>query len=154
MFQANAVVNNFGYIYKNSSDIWPDHICCVVVASKTFAADHPDIVTNFLKAHIDATNWINEAKASGPGSANYNLLIDIGGSSTGMKGPVIERALTNVVYKYDIDSAFMGCFIEFTDKLFDYDLITGTIQDRGYRDIVDFYNSYLNTTYLTQAKPK
>ena len=150
---ANAVVNDVGAIYKKSSDIWPDHICCVLVASKTFAADHPDIVINFLKAHIDATNWINEAKASEAGSEKYNLVINIATSFTGMTDAIIERALTNVVYKYDIDETFRGVFIEFTSKLIQYGIVPGTnIQNQGYRDVYDFANTYVNTSYLTEAK--
>ena len=152
-FCADAVVNNVGVIYKNSSSIWPDHICCVVVVSKTFAANHPDIVINFLKAHIDVTNWINAAKASGPGSANYDLLLDIAASFTGRTHAVIERALSNVNYKFDIDELFKGCFIEFTYKLIQYQIVaSGTIQDRGYRDVLDFANKYVDTSYLTKAK--
>lgn len=147
-----AVVNNAGVIYKNSSDIWPNHICCVVVASKTFAANHPDIVVNFLKAHIAATNWINEAKASGVGSEKYNLLVNIATSFTGMTDTVIERALTNVIYKYDIDATFMGVFIEFTNKLIQYTIVQVPLQERGYTDVQDFYNKYVNISYLTEAK--
>lgn len=150
---ANTVVNNAGYVYKNSSDIWPDHICCVIVASKTFAAEHPDIVVNFLKAHIDATNWINEAQASGSGSTNYDLLVGISGY-TGFNEAVIKHALTNVIYKYDIDVAFMGNFIDFTYKLLQYGIALpgSTIQAKGYNNVYDYAYSYVNTTYLTLAK--
>jgi ABC-type taurine transport system substrate-binding protein len=152
-FCADAVVNNVGVIYKNSSDIWPGHICCVVAVDKTFAANHPDIVINFLKAHIDATNWINAAKASGPGSANYDFLTDIAASFTGRPHAVIERALSNINYKFDMDESFKGCFIEFTYKLIQYNIVaSGTFQDQGYRDALDFANKYVNTSYLTKAE--
>jgi len=152
-FCADAVVNGVGVVFKNSSDIWPDHICCVVAVDKTFAVNYPNIVTSFLKAHIEATNWINAAIASGPGSKNYDLLLDIAANFTGRKRDVIEFALANINYTFDIDDRFMGVFIEFAYKLIEYKIVApGTIEDRGYSDVYDFAHKYIDTSYLTEAK--
>jgi len=150
---ADAVVNNVGVIYKNSSDIWPNHLCCIVAVHKTFAVNNPDIVINFLKAHIEATSWINKAKASGLGSADYNLLIDIAVNFTGRSPAVIERALGNINYKFDVDDRFMGCFIDFTYKLIQYGIVApNRIEALGYRDVYEFANKYVSMSYLTEAK--
>jgi len=150
---ADAVVNNVGVIYKNSSAIWPNHLCCIVAVHKTFAANHPDIVINFLKAHIDATNWINDAKASGPGSTDYNLLVDISARFTGRSHEVVKQALSNINYKCDIDDRFRGCFIEFTDKLIDYKLVASDrLEALGYRDVYDFAEKFVDESYLTKAR--
>jgi len=150
---ADAVVNDVGVAYKNSSDIWPNHLCCVVAVDKTFAVNHPDIVNNFLKAHIEATNWINEAKAQGPGSADYNLLIDISARFTNRSHEVLERALSNINYKCDIDSRFIGTFIDFTYKLIDYDVVTSDrLEALGYEDVYDFAEKFVDESYLTWAR--
>lgn len=150
---SDAVSSNVGTIYRNSSDIWPDHICCVVVVDNKFAKTHPDAVVNFLKAHIDATNWIKSAESSGTGSSDYNLLLETAANFTGRNNAVIELALRNVRYEFEINDTFKECFIEFTQKLIQYQIVPAdAIQARGYEDVFSLANKYINATYLTSAK--
>jgi hypothetical protein len=96
---------------------------------------------------------MNAAKASGTGSADYDLLLNIATNFTGRSHAVIERALGILNYKFDIDESFKGCFIEFTYKLVQYKIVaSGIIQGRGYRDALDFADKCVNTSYLTKAK--
>jgi NitT/TauT family transport system substrate-binding protein len=151
-FPAEANVSGIGKILATSNDIWPHHLCCVLVAHKNFAAKYPNLVVNFLKAFIEATNWINEAK-SNSSSSNFDLLVNIGVQFTGRNFTVIQDALSRVCYKNEIDTAFRFTFIEFTNKLIDYQLIPATkLQERGYSSVYDFADDYINETYLSQAK--
>jgi len=150
---SDSVVDNIGVIYKNSSDIWPNHICCVIVVHKTFAMDHPDVVINFLKAHVKATNWINRAKDSGSSSEDYASMIDIAVNFTGRSVAVIEQALKNIEYGYEIDDGFMQCFTDFTYKLIQYEIVAyDRIEASGYANIYDFASKYIDTSYLKKAK--
>ncbi|RZN37265.1 MAG: ABC transporter substrate-binding protein [Methanophagales archaeon ANME-1-THS] len=49
-----------GKIVKWSGEIWPNHACCCLVASEKMIREHPDIVTQLIKTHINATTYINE----------------------------------------------------------------------------------------------
>jgi NitT/TauT family transport system substrate-binding protein len=151
-FCSDAVVNGVGKVLANSSDIWPDHICCVLVADKTFANNHPEIVTNFLRAHIEATNWINNAKEKME-SQNYRYMVSIASSFTGKSEAVIEKALNLIKFRFDIDSSFKYNFYSFTDKLIQYHVITSDrLTTMGYTSISDFVDRYVDTSYLTNAK--
>jgi len=151
-FPSDAVFKGIGKVLATSSDIWPNHLDCVIVADKTFTALYPDVVVNFLRAHIEATNWINHAK-SDINSADYELLVDIGVQFTTRNATVIKEALNRIHYRYAINLAFLSTFIEFTGKLIDYNMVPATkLQERGYGDKYDFAEKYVDESYLNQAE--
>jgi NitT/TauT family transport system substrate-binding protein len=47
-----------GVIVKWSGEIWPDHACCCLVASGKLIEEHPEIVTQIIKTHIKATDYL------------------------------------------------------------------------------------------------
>lgn len=49
-----------GKIVKWSGEIWPNHACCCLVVSKRLIEEHPDIVTQLIRTHIKATEYIND----------------------------------------------------------------------------------------------
>jgi NitT/TauT family transport system substrate-binding protein len=55
-----AVSSGYGKLLENSSEIMPDHPCCVVVASDSFIKDHPKELKSILAIHENATKYINE----------------------------------------------------------------------------------------------
>lgn len=42
-----------------SGQMWPDHACCSVLVSGKLIREHPDLVAQIVKTHINATNYIN-----------------------------------------------------------------------------------------------
>jgi len=151
-FPSDAVFKGIGKVLATSSDIWPHHLDCVIVADKTFAARYPNTVVNFLKAHIEATNWINNAK-SNTSSSTYDLLADIGVQFTARNAMVIKEALNRIDYKYVINMAFISTFIEYTGKLMDYNIVpSAKLLEKGYSDKYDFAEKYIDESYLNQAR--
>ncbi|MDV0447898.1 hypothetical protein MsAg5_18190 [Methanosarcinaceae archaeon Ag5] len=59
---APAVIEAGGYgrIVYNSGQMEPDHACCVIAVSQKFIDQHPDIVKEIVRIHIDATDYTNE----------------------------------------------------------------------------------------------
>ncbi|ADZ10109.1 ABC-type transporter, periplasmic subunit family 3 [Methanobacterium lacus] len=55
--QANLTGEDDVFIY--SSDIWDDHPCCVIFATQNMMTKKPDQLRKFLKAHTEATDYIN-----------------------------------------------------------------------------------------------
>jgi NitT/TauT family transport system substrate-binding protein len=151
-FPSDAAISGIGKILATSSDIWPRHLDCVIVADKTFAAKYPTLVVNFLKAHIEATNWINNAKLN-TSSPIYELLFQIGVDFTQRNSSVVQEALSRVDYKYNVDLAFFSTFTTYTEKLIQYRIVTSAnLQVRGYNDIYDFAERYVDESYLEQAR--
>jgi len=153
-FVSDAVISNVGKLLASSNDIWPHHICCVLVVSNSFAADHRDLVVKFLRAHMKATDWINNAKSK-PNSTEYGLLIDIAVHFTGRSPEVVENALKLIDYKFEIDQTFISSFKAFTEKLIQYNIVPlEKLNQRGYGDIDSFVSKYVNKTFLEEAEQK
>jgi len=153
-FVSDSVINGVGKLLASSNDIWPHHVCCVLVVSNSFAADHRDLVVNFLRAHMKATDWINNAKSK-PNSTQYGLLIDIAVRFTGRSPEVIESALKLIDYKFQIDQTFMSSFKAFTEKLIQYKIVPlEKLNQRGYGDIDSLVLTYVNKTFLEEAERK
>ena len=153
-FVSDAVISGVGKLLASSNDIWPHHVCCVLVVSNSFAADHRDLVVNFLRAHMEATEWINNAK-SNQNSTEYRLLIDIAVHFTGRSPEVIESALKLIDYKFEMDQTFMNSFKAFAEKLIQYNIVPlEKLNERGYGDIDSFVTKYLNSRFLEEAKQK
>jgi NitT/TauT family transport system substrate-binding protein len=54
-----ASTEGYGKTLINSSEIWKNHPCCVIVSSDNFRNNHPDKLRTLLKIHKEATNYIN-----------------------------------------------------------------------------------------------
>ena len=74
-FVSTAIANG-NKLLVDSSEIIPNHPCCVVVASDDFIKNHPDETKKVLEIHENATNFINEKIADGKTSEVVDLLPD------------------------------------------------------------------------------
>jgi len=59
-FPSLAVSKGIGVKLLESSELWPNHPCCVLVASRKIIEENPGLVRKFLEAHIEATRLIGE----------------------------------------------------------------------------------------------
>lgn len=151
-FPSDAVLSGVGKILFTSNEILPDHLCCVVVVNREFALANPETVINFLRAHIEATKWINQTMNK-PDSQEYQLLINISTQFTGRNATIVETAFRNMIYKFDIDQTFRDSFTSYSDKLIQFGIVNPSkIQAAGYKDLNDFVNRYLEDGYLRIAK--
>jgi len=42
-----------------SGEIWPKHACCAIAVTGELIRDHPEVVEQLIRTHINATNYIN-----------------------------------------------------------------------------------------------
>jgi len=151
-FCADAVASGGCKILVYSSEIWPSHLCCVLAVNGNYAKSHSSEVIKFLKAHIEATKWMNEALADNT-SYNYTLLVKIATEFTGKNESVIKEALANIRYKYTIDDNFRDSFKNYTNKLIAMNITySNLISERGYASIDDFTNKYIDDKFLAKAE--
>ncbi|MFP4170991.1 MAG: ABC transporter substrate-binding protein, partial [Methanomassiliicoccales archaeon] len=59
-YASDAVLDSDAEIYKWSGEIWENHPCCVMAVDRDYLEDNQDIVLRVLKAHMIATDWIEE----------------------------------------------------------------------------------------------
>ncbi len=44
----------------HSGDMWPDHACCCLLVSEELIREHPELVEQIIRIHINATKYIKE----------------------------------------------------------------------------------------------
>ncbi|MCW3129730.1 MAG: aliphatic sulfonate ABC transporter substrate-binding protein [Methanophagales archaeon] len=49
-----------GKIVVLSGDMWPDHACCCLLASGELIREHPDLLEQIIRTHINATEYNRE----------------------------------------------------------------------------------------------
>jgi NitT/TauT family transport system substrate-binding protein len=151
-FPADAVAEGVGHVLVDSAVIWPGHICCVLATMEEFAEEHSQAVTDYLKAHIAATKWIQQAMADKE-SDEYQLFVDISVDFTGRSEEVVRDALDGMVYDYDMDGAFMTAFQDYTDKLVAQGTLTQeALDEMGYANAADLTNKYVDESFLREAE--
>jgi len=152
-YGSDGIVSGVGHALEWSGDVRPNHPCCVVLVSDDFLAapNGINLTMRFLKAHIEATNWINDALAHNT-STNYSLLIDMAVNFTGRNETVLKAAFEHMKYDYAISAQTKVDIAWYTDQFIDIGQLSNvSLTDRGYADSTDFVNEYVNTTLLSDA---
>ncbi len=151
-FVSDAVIAGSGKILATSNEIWPHHPCCVVAVDRKFAAQNSSAVVNFLKAHVEATNWMNSALKN-PDSKEYKLLIAISMQFTGRDEQVVKEAFKLINFKSEIDGQFRNSMTQYTDKLIQYKIISQEkLAERRYANATELSEKYVDSSYLNLAK--
>lgn len=151
-YASDSVMAGIGKTLATSNDIWPHHLDCVLAVDQTFARDNPDTVVRFLKAHREATTWVQEALAN-PGSPQYRHLIDLAVKFTQRDAVVVEAAFKQIDFKVELSPTFRESFIAYVDKLIEFKVIgPDKLSQMGYRDTADFAARYIDLSFLEKAK--
>ncbi len=153
-FVSDSVVGGVGTVLKWSEEIVPNHPCCVVAVHNPFVsdADGQDYAIRFMKAHMDATDWINAALADKE-SADYDLLKDIAVDFTLRNESVVEEALQHLKFSYTMGAQFSSALVNFTEMYIDIGVVPEEkITDGGYESVTDFIGKYVDKDYLDAAE--
>jgi NitT/TauT family transport system substrate-binding protein len=152
-FVSEAIVGGTGEVLMWSDEVMPNHPCCVVAISNSFieGADGEELAKRFLKAHIEATDWMIEALEDPQGS-NYTLLITLASEFTARNASVVQEALRHLEFRYQVDSVFTSALEEFVDLYVQTNQTTEQeIADRGYSSVADLVDKYVDESYLEAA---
>jgi NitT/TauT family transport system substrate-binding protein len=152
-YVSSAVVGGTGRVLMWSNEIMPNHPCCIVAVSTDFLSSPqgPELTLRFLKAHMDATTWIQDALAD-PSSTEYDELVNMSVEFTSRSENVVKSGLSHVNYGYEMNSSFVSALETFTNMYMEINAITNeTLASRGYSNASEFVNDYVNETYLEDA---
>jgi NitT/TauT family transport system substrate-binding protein len=151
-FPADAVADGVGHVLADSTDIWPGHICCVLATMESFAKDHPEAVTAYLRAHVAATKWMQQAMAD-KNSDEYQLLVDISVDFTSRSEAVVMDALDGMEYGYALDATFLASFEDYVDELIRQGTLTQeALDEAGYTDGADLTDKYVDDSFIKEAE--
>lgn len=153
-FCSDAVVSGEGEVMLWSGDLMPNHPCCVVAASTAFleeADDADQLTTRFVKAHMDATEWMMDA-LSDPEEENYTLLMTLAREFTNKSEAVLTAAFEHMFYGYEMEGEFVSAIETFTDMYIDLNITTeAKVSERGYDSVADFAETYVDESFLVAA---
>ena len=150
-YGSDSILAGTAHVLKWSDEIWPDHPCCVIAANRTFAETHQMTIARLLKAHVEATNWINSTLHS-TGSSDYQKLLSMAEGFSLRNESVVVNSLAHIVYTYQITSQFRAGLKMFTQALIDQGLVAaGKLSERGYSSLDDFAARFADTKYLNMT---
>jgi len=88
-----------GRIFLDEKDIWPGgrYVTTQLVVSRSFLQQHPGEIRNLLRAHVDATQWLN-TNDHAAAILNDQIRKD---TSRALPADVIQGALRRVVLTWD-----------------------------------------------------
>ncbi len=131
-YNAKAAVNNVSEYLKKSSEIWPNHPCCVIAVRSQYLQEHRDKVEKIVKIHIEATNWIYE---------NPEEVITIAAEATGVEAKAIRLAMENVKFIYKPEKKGIKTYLQ---KLIQHGYIDASLVP----DIDAFLDSYIDDSII------
>lgn len=116
-------------VLVDSSEMLPDHPCCVVVASDDFIKNHEDTTKEIIAIHEEATNFINENIENGTSDAVVKLLPSDIVSDSDLEALSLE----SFPFISGIDKDFKADVDEFQKLEVDIGILNSTIpQDKLY----------------------
>jgi NitT/TauT family transport system substrate-binding protein len=89
-----------GKLLVDEATLWPGgkFLTTTVIVRTAFLKDHPDVVRNFLKGHVEATDYVNQHPAEAQQAANQ-AITQLSGK--GLSSAVITAAWKNLTFTWD-----------------------------------------------------
>ena len=114
-YPSMAAAQGAGRVLINSSRIWPNHPCCMVVADASFIQKNPDTVKRFVAAHVKATKYIQDNPAEAADMAHL---------FTGQDAAVAKSAMKNIKFSYTPDVKAIARYVDFMKQ-------AGVVKDKN-----------------------
>jgi NitT/TauT family transport system substrate-binding protein len=89
-----------GRIFLDERDLWPNRqfVITNLVVHPKFLKEHPDVVKNFLRAHVELTEWINKNSAQAKQIMNQQIQKETGKP---LAPEVLNDAFSRMTVTYD-----------------------------------------------------
>jgi NitT/TauT family transport system substrate-binding protein len=139
---ARLVHEGGGRIFLDERDLWPNRqfVITNLVASPKFLKQHADIVKNFLRAHVELTDWIDQNPAQAKQVMNQQLQKDTGKALAPQE---LDDAFSRMQLTYDpirtsllkstqeaFDEGFLGRKLPDLSGLYDLTLLNEVLREK------------------------
>jgi NitT/TauT family transport system substrate-binding protein len=136
-----------GRIFLDERDLWPNRefVITDLIASPKFLKEHPDVVKNFLRVHVELTDWIAKNPAQAKQMLNQQLQKETGKN---LSPEVLEDAYSRMAVTYDplrsalqkstqqaFDEGFLGRTPPDLSGLYDLTLLNEILREKKARPI-------------------
>jgi len=144
---ARLVHEGGGRIFLDERDLWPDHqfVITNIIVSPKFLKEHPDVVKNFLRTHVELTEWINRNPAQAKQIMNQQLQKETGKA---LPAEVLDEAFSRMQVTYDpihssllkstqqaFDEGFLGRTQPDLSGLYDLKLLNEVLSEKKARPV-------------------
>ena len=128
-----------GRIFLDERDLWPNHefVITDLIVRPKFLREHPDVVRNFLRAHVELTDWINQNPAQAKQIMNQQLQKEIGKP---LAPAVLEDAFSRMTVTYD---PIRSALLKSTQQAFEEGFLGRTPPDLAGLDDLTLLNEVL-----------
>jgi NitT/TauT family transport system substrate-binding protein len=122
---ARLVHEGGGKIFLDERDLWPNRqfVITNLIVSPKFLKEHPDVVKNFLRAHVDLTDWIGKNSAQAKQMMNQELQKETGKA---LSAEVLDDAYGRIQATYD---PIRSALLKSTQQAFDEGFLGRTQPD-------------------------
>jgi len=136
-----------GRIFLDERDLWPNHefIITDLIVRPKFLQEHPDVVKNFLRAHVELTDWIGKDAAQAKQILNQELQKETGRP---LSSDVLDDAFSRMAVTYDpiraslvtstqqaFDEGFLGRTQPDLSGLYDLTLLNEVLREKKARPV-------------------
>jgi NitT/TauT family transport system substrate-binding protein len=132
-----------GRIFLDERDLWPkgQFVTAQLVVSTKFLNEHPDLVKNWLRAHVELSDWINGHKADAKGILNAQIQKETGKA---LASDVLDDAFGRLEITYDplrtafmkaaqsaFDAGFLGRQMPDLSHMYELKLLNEVLTEKG-----------------------
>jgi NitT/TauT family transport system substrate-binding protein len=139
---ARLVHEGGGRIFLDERDLWPNRqfAITILIVHPKFLKEHPDLVKNFLRAHVELTEWIAKNPAQAKQIMNQQLQKETGKA---LAPEVLDDAFSRMQVTYDpirssllkstqqaFDEGFLGRTQPDLSGLYDLNLLNEVLREK------------------------
>src|SRR6516225_7574068 len=136
-----------GRLFLDERSLWPNgqFVCANLIVSTKFLKDHPDLIKNWLRAHVEVTEWINAHQAEAKKILNAQIQKETGKA---LPDAVLDEAFGRLQVTYDplrsslltsarsaYDAGFLGRQMPDLSNLYDLSLLNQVLSEKGKKAI-------------------
>lgn len=136
-----------GKVFLDERDLWPNRqfVSSNLIVNPTFLKEHPEVVKNFLRAHVEITDWIGKNPAPAKQIMNQELQKETGKA---LSAEVLNDAFARILVTYDpihasllkstqqaFDEGFLGRTQPDLSGIYDLTLLNEVLQEKKARPV-------------------
>jgi NitT/TauT family transport system substrate-binding protein len=136
-----------GRLFLDERSLWPNgqFVCANLIVSAKFLKEHPDLVKNWLRAHVELTDWINGHLPEAKKILNQQIQRETGKA---LPDAVLEEAFGRLQVTYDplrasllmsaraaFEAGFVGRQMPDLSNLYDLSLLNQVLSEKGKKAI-------------------
>jgi NitT/TauT family transport system substrate-binding protein len=132
-----------GRLFLDERTLWPNgqFVCANLIVSTKFLKEHPDVVKNWLRAHVEVTDWINGHLPESKKLLNQQIQKETGKA---LPDALLEEAFGRLQVTYDplrssllnsaksaYEAGFLGRQMPDLSSLYQLSLLNQVLSEKG-----------------------